>query len=240
MNQAKTQSAKAVRHALREIASPERAQSSKRFFKTGPGEYAQGDQFIGISVPDQRNIAKQFRELELSQIKELLHDPVHECRLTAIFILVAQFKKTRTQELRKQLCEFLLDNSAGINNWDLVDSCAPQIIGQYLLGEKDRSLLLKLAKSKNMWSQRMAVVANQSLIKAGQFDSILIIAEKLLNHPHDLIHKAVGWMLREVGDQDEDVLRAFLKKYASTMPRTMLRYAIEKFPPVDRNKFMKM
>jgi glutamate dehydrogenase len=133
-----------------------------------------------------------------------------------------------------------IDNSAGVNNWDLVDSCAPQIIGQYLLGEKDRSLLLKLAKSKNMWNQRMAVVANQSLIKAGQFDSILIIAEKLLNHPHDLIHKAVGWMLREVGDQDEDVLRAFLKKYASTMPRTMLRYAIEKFSPIDRTKFMKM
>ncbi|MFO0942182.1 MAG: DNA alkylation repair protein [Pirellulales bacterium] len=240
MNPAATPSAKAVRQALREIASPERAQSSQRFFKSGPGEYAEGDQFIGVSVPDQRTIAKQFRELELGQIKELLYDPIHEYRLTAIFILVGQFKKARTQELRKQLCEFLLDNSSGVNNWDLVDSCAPQIIGQYLLGEKDRSLLLKLAKSKNMWSQRIAVVANQSLIKAGQFDSILIIAEKLLDHPHDLIHKAVGWMLREVGEQDESILRAFLTKHAATMPRTMLRYSIEKFSTADRTKFMNM
>lgn len=236
----KTNSAKAVRQALLEIADPERAKSSLRFFKTGQGEYGEGDTFIGVTVPDQRQVAKQFRDLELDQIQKLIHDPAHECRLTGVFILVDRFKKIKSQVLRGELCEFLLANMEGINNWDLVDSSAPQIVGQYLLKEKDRSLLLRLAKHKNLWHQRVAVVANQALIREGEFDSILTIAEKLLGHPHDLIHKAVGWMLREVGDRDEAILKAFLNQFANKMPRTMFRYAIEKFSPTDRTKYLNM
>lgn len=230
--------ASSVKQSLKELADPERAKMSLRFFKTGPGQYGEGDTFWGISVPNQRNVAKQFDKLPLEQIDKLLRDPIHECRLTALLILVGQFKKLKDQPSRKTYCNFVLDRTAFINNWDLVDSSAPQIIGVYLLGERDRKLLNKLAKSKSLWEQRIAVVANQTLIKNGQFDCILTIAADLLSHPHDLIHKAVGWMLREVGDHDESVLRGFLDTYAVGMPRTMLRYAIEKFPPSDRKKYL--
>ena len=231
--------ARHVKLALEELADPQRALVSTRFFKSGPGEYGEGDKFIGVTVPQQRNVAKQFRNLELEQIDKLLKESIHEFRLTAIFILVDQFKRAKIRPEKADIVDFLLQRTQYINNWDLVDSCAPQIVGEYLSDEKDHGLLLKLAKSKSLWEQRIAVVANQSLIKHGQFESILKIAEKLLLHDHDLIHKAVGWMLREMGQQDLSLLRSFLDQHSRRMPRTMLRYAIEKLTPTERQKYMK-
>lgn len=210
----------------------------RRFFKTGPGEYGEGDQFWGISVPDQRKIVKQHLDLPLNEVDQLIQDPIHECRLTGLLLLVAQFQRTRERTEKSRICQLLLSRTECINNWDLVDSCAPQILGEFLIHEKDRRVLLKLAKSKSVWEQRIAVVANQSLIKQGEFDMILKIAQKLLSHQHDLIHKAVGWMLREVGDRDPKVLRAFLDQHAHLMPRTMLRYAIEKFAVPERQRYL--
>lgn len=231
--------ARHVKQALEELADPERALASVWFFKTGPGEYGEGDKFIGITVPQQRSVAKQFRNIELEQIDRLLKESIHEFRLTAIFMLVDQFKRVKSRAEKAAIVDFLLKRTQHINNWDLVDSCAPQIIGEYLSEEKDQSLLLKLAKSKSLWEQRIAVVANLSLIKHCQFESILMIAEKLLLHEHDLIHKAIGWMLREMGKQEVSLLRSFLDQHSKRMPRTMLRYAIEKLPPSERQKYMK-
>lgn len=234
-----TPTARNVKQALEELADPERALASVWFFKTGPGEYGEGDKFIGVTVPQQRNVAKQFRNLELEQVDRLLKESIHEFRLTAIFILVDQFKRAKSRTEKATIVDFLLQRTQYINNWDLVDSCAPQIVGEYLSEEKDQSLLLKLAKSKSLWEQRIAVVANQSLIKHGQFESILMIAEKLLLHKHDLIHKAIGWMLREMGKQEVSILRSFLDQHSKRMPRTMLRYAIEKLSPAERQRYMK-
>lgn len=229
-----------VRQALNGLADPERAKVSKGFFKTAPGEYGEGDQFWGITVPKQRVVAKQFRELPLDQISNLLADPIHECRLTALFVLVSQFGRLKDQVSRKEYCDFYLSNLSGVNNWDLVDSSAPQIVGVYLLGERDRRVLIKLSKSKNLWEQRIAVVANQALIKESQFEMILDVAARLMEHPHDLIHKAVGWMLREVGGKELSVMRGFLDQYAGRMPRTMLRYAIEKLNEKERQHYLKL
>lgn len=234
-----TPTARHVKQALEELADPKRALASVGYFKTGPGEYGEGDKFIGITVPQQRTVAKQFRDLELEQVDRLLKESIHEFRLTAIFILVDQFKRAKIRTEKAKIVDFLLKRTQYINNWDLVDSCAPQIVGEFLSEEKDQSLLLKLAKSKSLWEQRIAVVANQSLIKQGQFESILMIAEKLLLHEHDLIHKAVGWMLREMGQQDLSLLRSFLDQHSKRMPRTMLRYAIEKLAPAARQTYMR-
>jgi 3-methyladenine DNA glycosylase AlkD len=232
--------ASAIKKALVGVADPEKAAFFPRFFKAGPGEYAEGDQFMGVTVPAQRIIAKQFRGLPQDQLDILLADPIHECRLTAILIVVDHFQRSRQRSDKKACLDYLLSRTQFINNWDLVDSCAYQVVGTYLCQESDRSVLDRLAASSNLWEQRMAVVANKALIKQHEFAPLLKLAKKLLKHKHDLIHKAVGWMLREVGEQDSDELLRFLDKHAPQMPRTMLRYAIEKLPKPQRRAYLDM
>ena len=233
-----------VKKELQASASKQRAEKSKRFFKTGEGQYAESDQFCGVTVPDQRKVAKLYRELPLSEIDQLLTDPIHEYRLTAIFILVDQFSRSLKRSKKdpsanpKHWVDYLLSRTAHINNWDLVDSCAYQILGEYLLTLKDRSLLNSLAKSSSIWEQRLAIIANKALIREGEFKPLLKLANKFLSSRHDLIHKAVGWMLREVGEQDLATLLAFLDQQASKMPRTMLRYAIEKLTSNQRKHYL--
>jgi 3-methyladenine DNA glycosylase AlkD len=239
-----TATANEVRKTLMAVAHEDKADHFKRFCKTGTGQYAETDQFWGVIVPDQRKIAKQFRDLPRSEIDLLLTDPIHECRLTAIFIMVDQFtrslksKKTTPPDDARSWVDYLLSRTAHINNWDLVDSCAYQILGTYLLTIRDRVILNQLASSANLWEQRLAVIATRALIKEGEFQPTLTLAKKLLRHPHDLIHKAVGWMLREVGEQDQASLKNFLDQHAHQMPRTMLRYAIEKLPDKQRRAYL--
>lgn len=194
-----------------------------RFFKTQKGEYASHDIFWGITAGTQKRIAKEFRELKLKEIQSLLDSPVHEHRHTALHILVLRYSKYKTPDI----VEFYLKNLGAVNNWDLVDTSAPHILGHWLLS-KDTEVLYKLADSKNMWERRVAIVATLALIKQGQLTDTLALSEKLLTDEHDLMHKAVGWMLREVGKQDERALRLFLKQHGTRMPRTTLRYAIER------------
>ncbi len=215
-----------LKQALQAQANPERARVSAWFFKTGPGQYGEGDVFIGLRVPRQRKIARQFKDLALNEIKKLLDDKIHEYRLTALLILVGQFAKA-SEAQRKVIYDFYLKNACQVNNWDLVDSSAPYIVGVYLL-DKPRAILNKLAKSNNLWERRIAILATFTFIKAGEFKDTIKIAELLLNDSHDLIHKAVGWMLREMGKKDQDVLLRFLDKHYKKMPRVMLRYAVEK------------
>lgn len=230
--------AAAVRRQLKTMVNPEKAAFFPRFFKAGPGEYAEGDKFIGVIVPNQRKVAKQFRDLPQTEIDKLLNDPVHECRLTGLLILVGQFERSKDQAQRKSIMQYYLSRTDAVNNWDLVDSSAHKILGKWLVDRKDRRVLDRLAKSKNMWEQRIAMVATYTLIKNGELDDTLRLAEKLLSHKHDLIHKAVGWMLREAGKQDDKVLLAFLDQHAHRMPRTMLRYSIEKLSDARRKKYL--
>lgn len=229
--------AAAVRAALRQQADATRARNVARFFKTGPGEYGEGDRFIGVTVPAQRKIAREFRELALPEVDALLQSPIHEERLTALFILVLQFQ--RHEELREKIVRLYLRRLRFVNNWDLVDSSAPQILGAWLV-DRPRDVLYKLATSKQLWERRVAMVATQRFINDGDSQDALKIAAILLKDRHDLIHKASGWMLREVGKRAgvED-LRRFLERHAATMPRTMLRYAIERFPATERALWMK-
>ena len=208
-----------------------------RFFKAGEGQYAAGDTFIGVTVPEQRLIAKQFKDASLKDIEAMLADPVHEMRLTALLILDLQYSKA-SPEQRKVIVDFYLRHLDGVNNWDLVDSSAPQILGAWLVEKKDRSVLYRLARSGKLWRERIAIVATQALIRKGVFEDTIRIATILLAHKHDLIHKAVGWMLREMGKKDEKVLRRFLDEHAATMPRTALRYALERLTPKNRATYM--
>lgn len=219
---------------LEKLKNPERAKISKRFFKTGAGEYGEGDEFLGITVPLKRKVAKKYKDLDLSDLQELLNSKIHDFRQIALFILVAQYKKA---EDKKGIVDFYLKNTKNINNWDLVDSSAPDILGEYLL-EKNINILYKLAGSKNLWERRIAVLATYAFIKNDNFEGALRISERLLNDKEDLIHKAVGWMLREVGKRDLKIEEAFLSKYAKKMPRVMLRYAIEKFPEEKRKAYL--
>lgn len=207
------------------------------FFKTGKGQYGEGDKFLGIVVPDVRKVAKQFKEAPFEEIAVLLQSEYHECRLCALLMLVERFKKSKEEE-RKVIYHFYLTQTSCINNWDLVDLSASHIVGEYLK-DKSREDLYRLAESDLLWDQRIAVVANYTLIRNDDFTVIYSLAEKLLHHKHDLMHKAVGWMLREAGKRDKSLLVAFLEKYHKVMPRTMLRYAIEKFPEEERKYFMK-
>lgn len=227
---------KHIKSALKEVSDPEKAIVLARFFKTGKGEYGEGDIFWGITVPVQREIAKKHSDAALDDIRKLLNDPVHECRLTALFILVQQYKKGN-DEARKDIAEFYLANTEKINNWDLVDLSADKILGHYLM-DKDRSILYKLAESSSFWEQRIAVLSTFHFIKNRDFTDALILCEKLLNHKHDLIHKATGWMLREAGKRDITVLIRFLDIHHKLMPRTMLRYSIEKLDEEQRKKYM--
>lgn len=233
--------AKLVQEALAALASPERAKGSAWFFKTGPGQYGEGDRFIGVSVPEQRKIAKQFRALPLPEVATLLASPVHEHRLCALLILVLQYQTAKNAgEPERPIVDFYLEHLDHVNNWDLVDSSAPYILGDWIARHPgDAKVLTMLADSEELWRERVAMVATAALIRVGRFDATLTLAERFLVHPHDLMHKATGWMLREVGKQDEATLRRFLDAHAEVMPRTMLRYAIERLPDKDRTIYLK-
>lgn len=223
---------------LREQASTERAVGSLRFFKTGPGEYGEGDQFLGLTVPQVRLIVRQTDDLAEKDVLTLLHSAWHEERLLALLILVRRFEKARKDEaVREHIVALYLKQTRWINNWDLVDTSAPLILGEWLLTH-EREVLDRLAKSKSLWEQRIAVLATLAFIRAGEFDDTLRLCERFLTHEHDLMHKACGWMLREAGKRDVAVLRAFLDRHAKLMPRTMLRYAIEKLPEAERRGYL--
>lgn len=210
-----------------------------RFFQAYPGGYGDGDVFLGISVPDQRKIArKHFKYLSLHDTGRMLSQDIHEYRLTALFILVLKYERSRSSDDQRCVVDCFLKNIAGVNNWDLVDSSAYKILGPFLM-DKDRELLYKFAYSGNLWLERIAIITTLHFIRHHRFDDTLHIAQILLYHPHDLIHKAVGWMLREAGKRNFKVEYDFLVRYYRTMPRTMLRYAIEKFDEPLRQQFLK-
>jgi len=206
------------------------------FFKTGAGDYAEHDRFLGVRVPALRRLAKEFQVLSPEEMVELLHSPFNEERQLALFILVAQFRKARGNA-KELLYQVYMNNLHGVNNWNLVDSSARDILGDYLLKKDDRSILETLSQSAVWWERRIAIVATWSFIRKGDFVWTLKLAKVLLRDQHDLMHKAVGWMLREVGEKDESQLRAFLEEHAPRMPRTMLRYSVEKLPPEDREYY---
>ena len=229
-------SIQSLRLDLHSLANPQKAKFLQRYFKTGKGQYAEGDVFLGITVPEQRKIAKKyFKELSLQNIQELLNSKFHEERFTALEILNFKYKKS---ENKYELVEFYLKNLKNINNWDLVDTSAPYILGEFLFNG-DKSILHMLARSKNIWERRIAIVSTFAFIKKRKFGETLVLAEILLKDEHDLIQKAVGWMLREIGKRDVKVLEIFLKSRYKEMPRTMLHYAIEKFPEDTRKAYLK-
>jgi 3-methyladenine DNA glycosylase AlkD len=226
-----------IRQRLRACAEPDRVPVLRGFFKTGPGEYGEGDVFIGVRVPALRDVCRNCRGAGLREIRALLRSPVHEERLLALLLLVDTFQRADDAR-RLRVYKFYLSHTAFINNWDLVDSSAEPIVGAWLF-ERQRTPLKKLAKSQSVWERRIAIIATYYFIKRGQFRDTLQLADILLQDPHDLIHKAVGWMLREVGNRDPSVERRFLKARAHRMPRTMLRYAIENFPPAERLTYLR-
>ena len=222
-----------LKREMRALGNKQKAVILARFFKTGKGEYGEGDQFLGITVPVSRSIAKKYKELHFSDIKELLTSEVHEERLVALLILVHNF--TFGDENRKrEIYNYYLTHAKFINNWDLIDLTAEKIVGEFLLG-KSIEVLEKLATSDNLWERRIAIISTYQFIKNNRFEETFKIAKILISDKHDLIHKAVGWMLREVGKRSLVVEKNFLKKYYRRMPRTMLRYAIERFP-IDLRK----
>lgn len=225
-----------LRKEMRSLADSEKAKVLQGFFKTGKGQYGEGDVFLGIAVPKQRELVKKyFNFIGYTDIQILLNSLIHEERLVALLILV---KKYETSELARPLIfNFYLENGRNVNNWDLVDLSAPNIVGKFLL-DKKRDVLYSLAKSSNLWDRRISIVSTFTFIRENDFNDTLKIAEILLKDEHDLIHKAVGWMLREVGKRDVVVLENFLKKHYKNMPRTMLRYAIEKFDEKKRKKYL--
>lgn len=223
---------------LNKAKDAKRAKAAARYFKTGKGDYGEGDRFLGIPVPITRRIIKKYYTLPLPKLEQLLKSPLHEHRLAALLILVEQFKKGNRKE-QQRIVKMYLRNTKHINNWDLVDTSAPEIIGAYLFAAtEERKLLDKLAASKSLWEQRIAILATLYFIQQKRYTETLHIAEKLLHHKHDLIHKAIGWMLREIGNKDQKTEEAFLKKHYKTMPRTALRYAIEKFPESSRKAYL--
>jgi 3-methyladenine DNA glycosylase AlkD len=229
--------AEQLKRELQKHANPEKAAILCRFFKTGPGEYGEADVFWGITVPSQRRIAATFRNLSLEQIHRLLGDPVHECRLTALLILVWQYGKANVSG-KQEIFDFYLRHIGYINNWDLVDSSAPNILGLHLL-DQNKALLFKMAESQVVWERRVAVLSSFAFIRRGDYAPTLRLAEMLVHDKHDLIHKALGWMLREVGKRDRTAAERFLQRHCSSMPRTMLRYAIEKFDQPTRLRYLR-
>ena len=226
---------------LNEIAShrdQEKAKLLARYFRTGKGQYGEGDIFWGLTVPISRQIAHKYKDLELTKIKILLQNKVHEVRLVALLLLVHKYKIGTISE-KEKIVKFYLQNTKYINNWDLVDLSAPKILGEYLVEKRYKNILLKLAKSKNLWEQRIAMVATFAFIKRGELEWTYKLAQMFLLHEHDLMHKATGWALRETGKKNEKILRKFLDTNLSRMPRTMLRYAIEKFPEKVRLSYLK-
>ena len=230
--------AKEAKSKLKLLASPEVAKSSARFCKTGPGQYAEGDIFIGIKVPTLRTVSREFRALPLEDIESLLSSSIHEERHLALMILVLQVEKCSDAH-RSAVFDFYMGNTKFINNWDLVDCSAPQVVGGFLM-DKPRKPLFDLTKSNSLWERRIAIVSTQHFIRHDDCADTLAISQELLNDKEDLIHKAAGWMLREVGKKDQAVLEAFLDQHGPAMPRTMLRYAIDRFQPSQRQAYLKM
>jgi len=226
-----------LRKDLKKSSNKDKAKLLQRFFKTGKGEYAEGDIFLGISVPQQRKLAKKYSNLDILTLQSLLDSKIHEERLIALLILVENYKKSH-EEQKYQISSFYLKNTKNINNWDLVDLSAPNILGNYLL-EKPKDILYQLATSENLWEKRIAVLSTFAFIKNSRFNEALKIARILINDSHDLIHKAVGWMLREIGKRSLQEEENFLRTSYKEMPRTMLRYAIEKFPEEKRQAYLK-
>ncbi len=227
-----------LRKELQSLRDENQAKSLQRFFKTGKGEYGEGDIFFGIKVPIQRAVAKKY-DLDFKEIQELLNSKIHEERLVALLMLISKFKKAKKDKLKqRQIFEFYLKNTANINNWDLVDLSAPKIVGGFLSIENN-GILRELAKSSNLWERRIAIVSTFEFIRKRNFGEAISIADILINDEQDLIQKAVGWMLKEIGKKNIGVLEIFLNSKYKTMPRTMLRYSIEKFPEEIRKKYLK-
>jgi len=226
-----------IQKHIRALANPQLAEHSKRFFKTGKGEYAEGDIFLGVRVPVTRTIARKFKDTPLEIIFKLLESDYHEERLLALIMMVERCKKCDEEE-RKIIYEYYLEHTHLVNNWDLVDCSAHYIVGAYLLN-RSRRPLYELAKSEFLWDRRIAMVATWIFIREGETEVVLKLSKILLNDPHDLMHKAVGWMLREMGKKNQNAETSFLDKHYREMPRTMLRYAIEKYPEKDRQAYLK-
>ena len=226
-----------IKNELIELKNEQISIHSQRFFKTGKGEYGEGDKFLGIRVPVLRKISKKYIKISLTDIEKLITSEYHEIRLISLFIMVLKFKNAK-HEVQKEICQFYLKNAQHVNNWDLVDSSAHYIVGPYLR-DKDKEIIYKFAQSDNLWERRIAIMTTYHFIKNNEFSDTLNIAKILLHDQEDLIHKAVGWMLREIGNRDKKIEEIFLLKYYNEMPRTMLRYAIEKFPKEERIEYLK-
>jgi 3-methyladenine DNA glycosylase AlkD len=237
MNRTPRLTAVSASSTLKKFARPGGAKGASRFFKTGKGEYGEGDLFLGVKVPDTRAVAHQFYELPIRDCKTLLRSKFHEERVLALLILLEKYERTDDEKVKAKIYRFCIQNLRYINNWDLVDTAAPNIIGPHLY-ERNRSILYKLAKSKVLWEKRVAIISTFYFIRQNDFNDTLKIAETLMNDDHDLIHKAVGWMLREVGNRNPEVGHRFLRRHQKKMPRTMLRYAIEKFSPRVRQAYL--
>ena len=233
------QTAADARQTLEELENGYQADQLGWFFKTGPGEYGEGDKFLGLKVPQTREVSKRFQDLSHDQIQLLVNDEFHEVRQLGLFILVLQFKKAKTIEARKTIFDFYMKvaKTGRVNNWDLVDATAPYL-GAYLVETNNTKLLGELAKSKDLWLNRMSVIFTFAFLKSGIIEPTLWMAEFHLDHKHDLMHKAAGWMLREMGKSHHKALVSFLEQHATQMPRTMLRYAIEKFPEGQRKAWL--
>ena len=227
-----------LKQAILNLTNPERAIGTARFFKTGEGQYGEGDIFIGVSNPQVQAVVKKFyKNMEIAEVQDLINDKIHELRFAGLLVLVAQYQKASKNQ-QQTIVDFYLKNLSQINNWDLVDCSAYKILGKFLL-DKDRQILYNLAETGHLWSERVAVVSTMELIRNGQFTDIFRLSERFLTHPHDLMHKACGWMLREVGKRDELALEEFLDEHLPKMPRTMLRYAIEKMEEKKRLGYLK-
>ena len=226
-----------IQRKLQELGSREKAKVLQRFFKTGPGEYGEGDVFVGVKVPELRKLAKEYQKITVKEVKQLLKSAIHEERLLALFILVRKYSKGNEAE-KKRIYELYLKNTQFINSWDLVDISAHHIIGAFLV-DKSKEPLYSLAKSMNLWERRISIISTFYFIKHDKYAETIKISEILLTDEQDLIHKAVGWMLREVGKRHMPTEEKFLRKHYKRMPRTMLRYAIEKFPEDKRQRYLK-
>ncbi|MBF8458020.1 DNA alkylation repair protein [Kaistella sp. G5-32] len=229
-----------IKSALQELSSSEKKKFLPKFFKAGKGEYAEGDQFIGVTVPNQRKIAKEFGDkISLAELEKLLSSPIHEHRHCALLILVSIFEKSINSKERKEIVEFYLKNRNHVNNWDLVDNSCYKILGRYCYENQDNTILVNLSEEENLWSKRIAVVATMFHVKKGSFSLLKELTLKNLHHEHDLMHKANGWLLREMGKKDQKELLDFLNLHYQKMPRTTLRYAIEKLDEDVRQDFLK-
>ena len=232
-----TQINKTITQELQSLSNAEKREIFPKFFKAGKGQYGEGDRFLGVTVPNIRTIAKRHKEISLEEIRELLESEWHEVRLCALIIMVETSKK-KDETLRQKLFDLYLSQTNHINNWDLVDLSCHHNVGEYLL-DKSRDILYQLAQNRLLWDNRIAIVSTYAFIRKGQLEDTYALSELMMHHPHDLMHKAIGWMLREAGKRDSDRLYDYIMSHRADMPRTMLRYAIEKFSPIERSILMK-